>query len=236
MRQWKSEKTIRPSPVSRGGVASLPRAAAVLASLLLFGCDAQRESMTGLRMQIDAQKKQIVDLEKRIVTLEEERDAQARQIATLQRIAPDRMAKLVTVDRIVLDRLTGGYDEDGRPGDEGVVAYIQPLDADGHVIKAAGSIRMEVFDLANPPERSLVCRGDWDVDHTRKAWSGRLWTNHFTVRCPWPPPDRRPPAHRELTVRVEFTELLTGRKFTAQTACTIKFAADLPATRPALKP
>lgn len=200
----------------------LPLCHVLVLTSFLCGCPGPADDLRRLKDQVEAQKARITTLEAALATAQRTADEQQKQIETLQQVEPDRMARLVVPVRIELDRLTGGYDEDGRPGDDGVVAYVQPIDADGHVIKAAGSLRMEVFDLANPPERSLVAQGEWDADHTRPTWNGRMWTHHFTVRCPWPPPDRQPPDHDELTVRVQFTDLLTGKTFTAQRVCRVK--------------
>jgi hypothetical protein len=197
----------------------------------VFGCQSPGDQMYRLQKQLDSQKSRILQLEENIITLQKHIDDQKQQIVTLERIAPDRMAKLEVPVKIELDKLSGGYEEPGRAGDAGVVAYVQPIDSDGDVIKAAGSIVMEVFDLANPPAKSLVCRAALDVDNTRKAWRGWLWTDHFSVKCPWPPPDRKPPEHRELTIRVQFTDYLTGRILTAQTTCKIKLPADVQTTR-----
>ncbi len=200
--------------------------------LATFGCQSPGDQMYRLQKQVDSQKARVVELEERIITLQKQIDDQKQQIITLQRIAPDRMAKLEVPVKIELDKLSGGYEEPGRAGDAGVVAYVRPIDADGDVIKAAGAIVMDVFDLANPPERHLGAHCELDVDHTRQAWRGRLWTNHFTVKCPWPPPDRKPPEHRDLTIRVQFTDYLTGKTFLAETPCRIRLPADAAASQP----
>lgn len=125
---------------------------------------------------------------------------------------------LVVPVKIELDRLSGGYDKDGKAGDEGIVLYIRPMDSDGSVLKVAGTIRVTLFDLQNPPERHTLGVYDFDAQQTRSLWFGRLMTNHFTVRCPFP----RVPEHDRITAEVAFTDLLTGRLLRAQEAYTIK--------------
>ena len=80
---------------------------------------------------------------------------------------------------IVLDRLSGGYDDDGRPGDDGVVVYVRPVDKVGDALKTAGAIRVQVFDLAEG-EGHLV--GDCFVpaEKAGEIWYGKLLTYHFT--------------------------------------------------------
>lgn len=197
-----------------------------------FGCQpSPGDQLYRFQKQVESQKAHIVQLENDVIKQQQQVDQQNQQIAALQQIAPERMSKLVVPVKIELDKLTGGYEEPGQAGDAGVVAYVMPIDADGDVVKVAGSIVMDVFDLANPPEQHLVAHAELDVDNTRKAWHGRLFAHHFTVKCPWPPPNRKPPEHRDLTVRVKFTDYLTGKTFMAQTTCKIKLPADVQAAQ-----
>jgi len=201
--------------------------------MLAVGCEATGGSDSrNLQKQVEAQKQHITRLEEETIALKKAVDEQKEQIATLQNISGDRLSKLIVPEKIELDTLTGGYDDDKAAGDDGVVAYVRPIDADGHIIKAAGSLELDVFDLAAPAEQSLVGHAELDVDHTRKAWHGRLWTSHFTIKCPWKPPARKPPEHRDLTVRVRFTDYITGKTFMTQTTCQIKLPADAVTTRP----
>lgn len=157
-------------------------------------------------------------LELEIIEFQQTVADQSRQIESLQSLGPGRLDKLVTVDRVRLQRLTGGFSSSDKAGHDGIVIYLQPIDAHGHVIKAAGTARAELLDLANLPDKHLLGQWQFNADQLGKLWAGRLWTNHYTIRCMFP----NPPDHNEITVRVEFTELLTGKTFTAQKLCAIK--------------
>jgi hypothetical protein len=122
--------------------------------------------------------------------------------------------------------MSGGYDTDGKPGDDGIVLYVQPYDEDGHVIKAAGSLRVVILDPLCPPNQNVVAEYLFDVPTTRKMWYGRLMTQHFSIRCPWP--TGQIPLHSELTAHVAFFDLLTGRTLTVQKAFKIVLPPDLP--------
>lgn len=157
-------------------------------------------------------------LELKIIELQQTTADQSGQIESLQSLGPGRLDKLVTVDRVQLGRLTGGFSSSDQVGHDGIVIYLQPADRYGHVIKAAGTALVELLDLANSPGKHLLGQWQLDADQLGKLWAGRLWTNHYTIRCVFP----TLPDHDEITVRVEFTELLTGRTFAAQKLCTIK--------------
>jgi hypothetical protein len=144
------------------------------------------------------------------------------QTGELRQTHGGSLEDLVVPVKIQLERLSGGVDTDHKPGDDELILYVQPVDRDGSVIKAAGSLKITLFDLQNPPNQNVLAEYIFDVQHTRALWSGRLMTNHFTVKCPFP----HPPAHDRITAEVVFTDLLTGNALTAQEVFTIKLAAQ----------
>lgn len=196
-----------------------------------LGCAALTWSfLIGCQTSGETDKTSIVQKENRELKAAQERDQQEisrlssevadleQQVNSLRRLGPDRLAKLYAPVKIVLERLTGGADYDGLPGDDGVTVYIQPIDQQGHVVKTAGEIRIQLLDLANPDGQHLLGEYVLDVDHAAEAWHGRFMTQHFTVQCPW---RVGPPAHREITLRVRFLDYLTGRELAATTVCTV---------------
>lgn len=141
--------------------------------------------------------------------------SQQEQVARLRGIEKTAgVDDLVVPVRIELERMSGGYDNDGKTGDDGIVLYIQPFDRDGSVIKAAGTLDIKLLDLANPPDRMLIATYHFDPPTTRGMWYGRMWTHHFSARCPFPP--NRLPEHPEVTAQVTFTDLLTGAALSTQ--------------------
>ncbi|MBN1341169.1 MAG: hypothetical protein JXQ73_00730 [Phycisphaerae bacterium] len=187
----------------------------ILAVLAAAGCDGPttNERFRQLDLQVQELTDQVAKLNNDLATKNALIETQNKQITNLQRLGDKRLEKLYYVTGIQIERLTGGADYDGKPGPDGVTVYLQPLDQDGHVIKAAGDIRIQLFDLANPEGKRLLGEYRLDVDHARQAWHGRLMTQHYTVKCPWP---AGPPTHDEITVRAEFTDYLTGKTFRAQ--------------------
>ncbi len=145
----------------------------------------------------------------------------------------DLMDELVTPVRIELVAPSGGYNTDGQAGDDGLVLYVRPFDRDGHVIKCAGTIKVTILDPLSPPNSNVVAGYDFDAADTRKMWHGRLMTQHFTVRCPWPA--GQVPIHDELIAHVVFTDLQTGRMLTTERSCKITLPPvikDAVSTRP----
>jgi len=145
-----------------------------------------------------------------------------KRIDTLVSIGPDRLKKLYYVKSIKLGQYTGGADLDAQTGDDGVKVFLRPIDANGDTIKAAGSVTVQLYDLAQPGDKTLIGEYKWSVDEVAKAFSGGFMTYHFTFTCPW---KSGPPKHAGITVRVEFIDYLTGKTLSTQKVCKV----DLPA-------
>jgi len=150
------------------------------------------------------------------------------QIANLANVEGDPAQILIVPERIELASRSGGYDDDGKVGDDGIILYVQPIDRDQHVVKSPGTLTVRLLDPLDASGRIEFARYDFDWEHARKLWYGRLMTQHFTVKCPWP--RGHLPAHNEITAHVVFTELITGRSLTA--TGTYKVAFALGATAP----
>jgi hypothetical protein len=172
--------------------------------------DLRRENM---RLQ-DELKKKDSDLAAQFAQISELN----KQLLQARAFKPEDLEKLFYPEKLVIDSLTGGENYDGKPGDDGITVYIRPVDKDGDVIKVAGDIRIELFDLSKPTD-NLIGRYDIPVDSVRKLWFGKLGTNHYTVKCPWL---HGPPENTEITVRATFRDYLTQRVLTAQSVVTVK--------------
>ena len=77
--------------------------------------------------------------------------------------------------------------------------------------------KIDAFDLAQNDDTHV---GHWafDVAQTRQAWYGLASLYTYVFKCPW----QKAPEHEGLTIRVKFTDTLTGRVFTAQREVQIK--------------
>ena len=149
---------------------------------------------------------------------------QAEIIQRLRELPQDgKTRNLVQVDRIQIERLSGGYDEDRNGIDEGVAVYLRMYDREGDTIKSAGTARVKLFDLANPPGQQLVGKVEVGPDELADMWYGRFLTAHYTLRVPFETTnDESRPHHPNITVLASFTDLLTGRSFEDQRVVKVK--------------
>jgi hypothetical protein len=185
-------------------------------ALMVVGCNTvSGEEYGRVQRELINTQEQVQKLQAQVAAKQQAIDMMKnREVAGAPGVTPKKLEELEVPVRIDLERLSGGYNDDGQPGDDGIVLYIQPIDRNGDVIKAAGSIKVTLLDLANSPDQYIIDECQFDVKKTRELWYGQLWTHHYTVHCPWQP--GRPPRHDEITARVEFQDLLTGKTLTAQ--------------------
>lgn len=209
---------MRIRPVHCVGLSCL----ALALSLAAAGCNTvSGEEYAAVQRDLIATQDQVRKLQEQVAAQEQATALMKSQVAREVGVKPESLEQLVVPVKIELERQSGGYDTDGKPGDDGILLYVQPIDRDGDVVKAAGSIKVTLLDLANPPDQYVIGEYLFDANKTRELWYGRMWTHHYTVRLPWY--QGKPPRHNEITARVEFTDLLTGKKLDTQGVYKITF-------------
>ncbi|HET6429760.1 MAG TPA: hypothetical protein VFJ30_15190 [Phycisphaerae bacterium] len=207
-------------PTPRQRLLARPACLAAGLCLAAAGCVGQGEDpLVACKRTVRQLERENAALTEKQLQLQQRVEDLQKQVAALQGLPPDRMAKLFTVERIELGRYTAGANLDDKPGDDGVRVYLQPIDRDGHVIKAAGTVSLQLFDLSRP-DGNLIGRCDVPAEAMGKYWFGGLGRSHYRFDLPW----TTRPATAEVTVRASFTDLLTGKAFTAQKVCTVTLA------------
>jgi len=137
-----------------------------------------------------------------------------QQTITLRGFGPDRKADLFAPVKLEIASQSGGAEYDDKPGDDGVTVYLRPRDADGDVVKVPGRMKVQLVDntdIGSP--RVLGVYAFEDLNEVRKTWHGKFATQHFTLKCPFPPGVELPKSRRVL-VSAEFLDLLSGATLT----------------------
>jgi hypothetical protein len=76
--------------------------------------------------------------------------------------------------------------------------------------------------------------GHWEfpLDAAKKNWVGQALLHCYVLSLPWQGSDSAP-AHPQLTLRVEFTDALTGRVFETQKAVRVDPRLSAASSQPA---
>jgi len=194
---------------------ALPCTFAALVLITGGGCLNESATIRALQLEVDALTQERDRCTQALADRDAVIESLRRRVDSGSPFSDIDLDDLFTVDRIELVSQTGGADFDGRPGDDGVIVYVRPLDAHGDFLKASGQFTVQLLDLTQPgAPRALATCVYREREELAKAWYSGLLTNHFTFRCAFPSP-LHPPPPREVHVRVVMLDWLTGREFAA---------------------
>jgi hypothetical protein len=115
------------------------------------------------------------------------------------------------VNEITFHRLlTGGYDADGIPGDEGVSVVILPKNPQGQLVRTPGDVEVAVID----PDRGGARVAQWrfTTAELSETWARRAVGEGFFLELPWP---NQPPDNRQLELIVTY-RTPRGKRLIAQ--------------------
>ncbi len=108
--------------------------------------------------------------------------------------------------------LTSGANRDGEPGDDGISALLQPVDAHGDLVKLVGAIDLELLDLNREGESQRVGRWHFTTDEVRDHWHRGFLSAGYLFQLDW----QTVPTSSELTLHAKM-EAPDGRKFDTTT-------------------
>src|SRR5262245_7144877 len=178
-------------------------------SLLLAGCKNRDLVENELRAR-DIQYREALE---ELGRAESQNEALQREIEALRqggKVTPEQAAQMFGLRRIVLGRMTGGYDNDGLPGDEALQVVIEPRDAADHSIKAPGRVQVTALEINFQGVKTPI--GEWSIgpEQLRQSWKQGLLSTGYVITLPW----QKPPQSENLRVVARLT-LPDGRVYEA---------------------
>ena len=162
--------------------------------------------------------------------LEEQRAAELR-LEALQRevvalrqgnapVTPEVAAQTFGLKRITLSRSTGGYDNDGLPGDEQLQVVIEPRDTDDHVIKSPGCLFITAIEISPQGLKTPLCTWEIGDVELRRSWKQGLLSTGYTLNLPW----KRLPTTESMRIIVQL-KTPDGRMFEADKDIKVRLVA-----------
>ncbi|MCK5174007.1 MAG: hypothetical protein KAR47_11495 [Planctomycetes bacterium] len=177
------------------------------------GCASESQNLPWDQLTLKSE--ETTQLKLQVKQLESENADLRGQVATLAALDSEIRAELLSgLRKIEIGRRSGLYDKDGDGRKELLVVYIRPYDTQLDVVKIAGSANAELWDLGLEPAEALL--GKWQVgpDELKELWSATMMTNYY--RLTFDVGNILGPEERELTVRVRFTDYITGKALQEQ--------------------
>jgi hypothetical protein len=133
------------------------------------------------------------------------------------RMTPEEASQTYTLRGITLGRQTGGLDEDGHPGDEALQVFVEPHDADGHTIKAPGTLAVRAYEITAEGIKNPLCAWEVSPDDLRRSWKDGLFSRGYSLVLPW----KVWPTREKLKVIADLT-LSDGRRFEDEKDVTVR--------------
>jgi cell division protein FtsB len=180
---------------------------------LLSGCNSENE-IKQLKSQINTLNEEKVQLTKRIDQTNAENEQLKSRISTLQNLPENvKGENLYQLENIKIHNYSTLYDEnkDGKP--DTLIVRIQPVDNYGDLIKASGSVEVELWNLNNSQEKAKI--GTWQVNpqELKKIWNDTLVTNY---RLSFDITDKIEKFDEPLNLKIVFIDYLSGKTFHEQ--------------------
>jgi hypothetical protein len=145
---------------------------------------------------------------------------------------PDPAAPVyIPVKDVTLGRGTGGVDEDGAAGDEGLLVVVVPRDEDGAAVKVPARLDVAAWEVSPAGLKTPI--GTWAVpaEKVRPTWRGGFVSTGYFVALPW----QTYPGTERVRVAVRLTTL-DGRAFEADRDVTVKVCPPRAGTPPPRPP
>jgi hypothetical protein len=168
--------------------------------------------------QLQAEKNQ---LQTRTENLEAENQQLLEQCHALDALDP--AVRLSALDRLVRIQI-GKRSRLTDPNKDGqidtLIIHLEPVDQAEDIVKAPGEVRVSLWRLEPAADKHLLAEWAVSAEQLKTTWGHSLTGRYY--RLTFALPEGMPNKPEDLTVKVEFTDYLTGRILTAQTPITAR--------------
>jgi cell division protein FtsB len=186
-----------------------------LCFLCLAGCNQTNEKAQLLK-QVEQLTEENSKLTSRIKQSESENKQLQKRVQVLSDLPDDVKGENVyTIQQIKIGGFTDFYDKNHDGKKETLIVYVQTIDDQGDKIKASGTMDVELWDLDQPESKALL--DDWKVgpQELKQLWYATMLTINY--RLTFDIINIVDDFDKPYTVKVKFTDYLSGRVFEAQT-------------------
>ncbi|MHC4551659.1 MAG: hypothetical protein ACYSUT_02670 [Planctomycetota bacterium] len=183
-----------------------------LLTIALTGCTESQSSQWDTIKQLEQEK---TEQAMRADALAKENETLRQQVETLSALDKDtRLKQLDTLVTINLGKRTGLYDKNNDRRKDALLVYLEPIDTQQDYIKAIGTVQVELWNLSNPAKQAKLTEWVLEPAELQKHWAGNVFSAYY--RLPLNLEGAVTGTEKELTVKVTFTDLFSGKVLTAQ--------------------
>jgi hypothetical protein len=183
------------------------------------GCNNARPSgKPTSSQQVQQLTSQKTDLQNQLEQTKAENDRLKKQAESLSKLPGDKRADAIYhLKSIRIGRFTNFYDKDKTPGATGkknLVVYVEPIDETGDVVKAGGAAEVQLWDLSKKENEARLAQWRVEPNEIKTLWLGGMLSSSY--RLSFDAAGIVDKFDKPLTVKVNFTDYLSGMTFTEQ--------------------
>ncbi len=197
------------------GSSKVKRSFLLIALFILFISACQNDVRQKPVSETDRLRQQNQTLTDRLANTEQQVQQLKKQVQTLSAVTDDTQPEdIYDLQKIRIWRYTNLYDKDEDGKLESLIVYLQPVDSDGDVIKAAGRVEVQLWDLNRDEAHALLATWNVSPDEIKKEWYATVLASNY--RLIFDISKLIDKYEKPLTVKVKFTDILSGKTFTEQ--------------------
>jgi outer membrane murein-binding lipoprotein Lpp len=152
--------------------------------------------------------------------LESENTQLTEQVNALSALdAAARLEAMDTLEKIRIGKRTGFYDKDDNGTSETLIVYLEPLDTTQDFVKAVGKVKIRLLDLDTPADEAELAKWTIEPAALHPTWGGNIFASYYRIKLPL---EITPDKQKEYTVKVTFTDYLSGKVLSDQKVLPLK--------------
>ncbi len=183
--------------------------------LVATGCESPAAGESPLAQELKTLRQEKSQLLRQIEESENQNRRLKKQLGVLTGLKPRvNFDELYDLRKVEITKYTNLYDKDKDGKKEKLIVYLKPTDAQGDVIKVAGTVDVQLWDLNKADNQALL--GQWRIEPSKlkKLWFATMLTTNY--RLTFGVADIIGDTEAPLTVKTTFTDYLTGRVYEEQ--------------------
>jgi hypothetical protein len=182
-----------------------------------IGCGGDDTAIISMSDQLELTRKEKSKLADQLEKSRADNEQLKKQIKTLSGTREQAtFDDIHIIERVEITSYTNLYDKNDDGKMDTLIVYLKPSDAQADIIKASGEVDVELWDLSKPGAEAQL--GKWHIkpDELKKLWFATLVTINY--RLTFDVTGKIEKYDEPLTVKVTFTDHLSGKTFKEQKA------------------
>jgi hypothetical protein len=193
----------------------------VVSSALLafaFGCDGGKSGGSSSSQQIQQLTEKNTDLQNQLEQTKAQNTQLKKQAESLSTLPANKRADAIyRIKSVKIDSYTNFYDDDktiGATGKKKLVVYFAPVDETGDSVKAGGTVDVQLWDLNKKENEARLAQWQVEPNELKTLWLAGIFSTNY--RLSFDVAGVVDNFDRPFTVKVNFTDYLSGVTFTEQ--------------------